>query len=220
MIDENCDPALVIHDAAIEAVDLCESHYGISPPVDVVDRYGGFLPFIPLYLHYIIFEVLKNSLRATVEACSEELNSTTAPELLEERLQQRPVQILVSGNDSHLMVRVSDQGSGIHLKDMEKIWAYLYTTAKKQLSPQYELAEDDESPTPMAGFGCGLPLARSYAKYAGGDLEILSIPKYGTDAYLLLNRLGDHEEAVPRHEEVFEPPHLDAPGGQYGLGNL
>ncbi len=34
-------------------------------------------------------------------------------------------------------------------------------------------------------------------RYFGGDLEIMSMHGYGTDAYLHLNKLGDSEEALP-----------------------
>ena len=49
----------------------------------------------------------------------------------------------------------------------------------------------------QAGLGVGLPLSRLFARYFGGDLEVMSIPGYGTDAYLRLNKLGDSEEVLP-----------------------
>merc|ERR1711907_928856 len=91
---------------------------------------------------------------------------------------------------------------------MPKVWSYLYTTAK---SPKLEETSDvsaeeasdhdtdeelDDDIAPMAGFGCGLPLSRNYATYVGGRLELNSLPPFGTDAYLYLNRLGDAEEKV------------------------
>ncbi|CBZ55669.1 Pyruvate dehydrogenase kinase, isoenzyme 2,related [Neospora caninum Liverpool] len=51
--------------------------------------------------------------------------------------------------------------------------------------------------SPLAGFGCGLPLSRLYASYLGGRLEILSLPFHGSDAYLYLNRIGDKERMPP-----------------------
>ena len=45
--------------------------------------------------------------------------------------------------------------------------------------------------------GFGLPIARLYARYFGGDLQILSMEGYGTDAYLHLNRLGNSLEPLP-----------------------
>lgn len=59
---------------------------------------------------------------------------------------------------------------------------------------------------PMAGFGCGLPLTRTYLNWVGGDIDIVSLPMFGTDVYVNLNRIGDAEEKVllgnqlPGHE--------------------
>jgi pyruvate dehydrogenase kinase 2/3/4 len=50
---------------------------------------------------------------------------------------------------------------------------------------------------PIAGFGYGLPLSRLYARYFGGDLSIMSMDGWGTDAYMHLNKLGDSQEFLP-----------------------
>lgn len=49
--------------------------------------------------------------------------------------------------------------------------------------------------------GFGLPLSRLYARYFGGDLRILSLDGWGTDAYLTLHRLGTYPEVVSRFYE-------------------
>ena len=43
----------------------------------------------------------------------------------------------------------------------------------------------------------GLPISRSYARYFGGDLSIVSMEGYGTDAFVHLSRLGHHSEPLP-----------------------
>ena len=40
------------------------------------------------------------------------------------------------------------------------------------------------------GLGLGLPLARLYARQMGGDVEVVSAPGYGTDAFLTVVRDG------------------------------
>lgn len=47
------------------------------------------------------------------------------------------------------------------------------------------------------GFRYGLPISRSYARYFGGDLSIVSMEGYGTDAFVHLSRLGHHSEPLP-----------------------
>lgn len=187
VVDPNCDPEQVCREMADDTSQLCEYHYGFAPPIIVqtCDRRQeeGALtfPFIRQYLEYIMFELLKNSLRAVVETWNDEC-------------EQHPVRVMISGDDGSIVIRVSDAGGGIPLEKTKHVWSYLYTTAKQQsVAADADKAEDDDSVAPMAGFGCGLPLSRSYANYVGGRLAISSMPHYGTDAYLYLNRLGEDQ---------------------------
>jgi len=60
-----------------------------------------------------------------------------------------------------------------------------------------KIEELSDSHAPLAGLGYGLPISRLYAKYWGGDLHIMSMEGFGTDAYLYLHCLGDKEEPLP-----------------------
>jgi pyruvate dehydrogenase kinase 2/3/4 len=95
---------------------------------------------------------------------------------------------------------LSDRGGGIPRSKADKIFRYMYSTAPRPVS----LTDTQHSgPTPLAGFGYGLPIvgfyvnlsyekfsflfkSRLYARYFNGDLEIHSIDGYGTDAYIYL----------------------------------
>lgn len=48
----------------------------------------------------------------------------------------------------------------------------MYTTAQSVAAP-------DNMPAVLAGYGYGLPVSRLYAKYFGGDLQIISMEGYG-----------------------------------------
>lgn len=119
--------------------------------------------------------------------------------------------------------QLSDMGGGIAAEAQPRIWSYMYTTAQPvKYDPrtgavvaacvrEEETATEKQSvaigaldvttkaekkqllPSPLAGFGCGLPLCRLYASYLGGSLTIVSMPVYGTDAYVQLRRIGDHK---------------------------
>lgn len=187
VIDPECDPVSVVRTAAGDATRLCKYHYGCAPDVLIVDAGKVRFPFIAQYLNYIAFEVLKNSLRAVTERYE-------AAEL-----PSHPVRVVVCGDASTVVIRVSDSGGGIPLDKMDKVWSYLYTTAKPLgedgESDPYD-SDADEGVAPMAGFGCGLPLSRNYAAYVGGLLEVNTMPRHGTDAYLYLNRIGNAQEYV------------------------
>ena len=58
-------------------------------------------------------------------------------------------------------------------------------------------AGDHGTDAPLAGLGYGLPISRTYARYFGGDLNIMSMEGYGTDAFLHLSRLGNRSEPLP-----------------------
>lgn len=189
VIDAQCNPVALVRTAAADAVRLCKFHYDSAPPIDIMDVGQVCFPFIPQYLYYIIFELLKNSLRAVTERY-----------VTEEESHKHPVRVVICGDETTVVIRVSDMGGGIALDHMPKVWSYLYTTAKameydRMASSEVD-SDDSDDVAPMAGFGCGLPLSRNYATYAGGWLELNTMPHHGCDAYLYLNRIGDAQEVV------------------------
>lgn len=46
-------------------------HYGDAPKVDIIGDRSVSFTYIPVHLHYIVMELLKNSMRATLEAHAE-----------------------------------------------------------------------------------------------------------------------------------------------------
>jgi len=46
----------------------------------------------------------------------------------------------------------------------------------------------------ILGLGFGMPMARKYADYFGGSLEVMSIDGYGTDVYLRLRNLSPESD--------------------------
>lgn len=75
-----------------------------------------------------------------------------------------------------LFLQISDEGGGIPRSGLPKIWTYLYSTAK---NPVVLGRQDQEMPNVMAGYGYGLPISRCYARYFGGDVQIISMEGYG-----------------------------------------
>lgn len=99
-----------------------------------------------------------------------------------------------------MVIKISDEGGGIPRSHMPRIWSYLFTTATpafgdEQQSP-FSSGGDHSTDSPLAGLGYGLPISRSYARYFGGDLNLMSMEGYGTDAFLHLPRLGDRDEPL------------------------
>jgi hypothetical protein len=58
------------------------------------------------------------------------------------------------------------------------------------LAAASQLAVEQGLGGPMAGLGYGLPMARIYAQWAGGSLDLVSLPEYGCDLFLRLPHIG------------------------------
>ena len=165
---------------------MCLRAYGDAPDVELFGDVDFTFAYVPEHLHQMLFELVKNSLRAVAD-----------------RFQDRdelppPIRLVIAEGGEDVTIKVSDEGGGIPRSGLPRIWTYLYSTAR---SPLPDVDADGHIPmggSPvLAGFGYGLPLSRLYAKYFGGDLQVISMEGYGTDAYLHLNRLGNMQEPLP-----------------------
>ncbi|KAI8906442.1 mitochondrial branched-chain alpha-ketoacid dehydrogenase kinase-domain-containing protein [Gorgonomyces haynaldii] len=174
----------VVQDAIENARNVCQDYYGLfdPPPIRIVGQTDLKFMYVPSHLHHMLFELLKNSLRAVVEQYGLDVEY---PE----------IRIVVAQGNEDITIKVSDEGGGIPRSGMPLIWTYMYTTAEKPLLEEDNQRSDFRAP--LAGYGYGLPLSRLYARYFGGDLRLISMEGYGTDAYLHLSRLSDSSEPLP-----------------------
>lgn len=112
-----------------------------------------------------------------------------------------PVRLIVADHESNedVVIKISDevrhrappaapragshgsalplQGGGIPRSGIPRIWSYFYTTAAPEFGAL--AASDFSVDAPLAGLGYGLPLSRLYARYFGGDLQVISMEGYG-----------------------------------------
>ncbi len=185
LICSQCSPAEVLKVATRDARELCEFHYEAAPEVHMLGNAALTFTYIPSHLHHMLFELLKNSMRAAVESHADGLKALP------------PIRVILAEGQEDVTIRISDEGGGIPRTGLSKIWTYLYTTAKTASFERQSPYQNDFQ-APMAGLGYGLPISRLYARYFGGDLEVNSMDGYGTDAYLHLKRLADEKEVLPR----------------------
>ncbi len=76
-IDKNCEIAPIVESAYLAARDICEYHYMNAPELDfkaVNGVPGDTTPaenisfvYVPSHLYHILFELIKNSMRATID---------------------------------------------------------------------------------------------------------------------------------------------------------
>lgn len=87
----------------------------------------------------MVFEVVKNSLRAVVERHG--VDSEEFP----------PIKVIVAHGEEDITIKISDEGGGIPRSAVPLIWTYMYTTAQTQgLEQDFE---GTDFKAPMAGFG-------------------------------------------------------------------
>ena len=112
-----------------------------------------------------------------------------------------PIKVVIAdGSDNEdVVIKVSDEGGGIPRSNMKRIWSYLFTTADPKVQEGMVSLNtvDHGVDSPLAGLGYGLPISRSYCRYFGGDLNVMSMEGHGTDAFVYLARLGQAQEPLP-----------------------
>ncbi|EEP81438.1 hypothetical protein UREG_06303 [Uncinocarpus reesii 1704] len=157
-----------VRELAQEAIEnarfVCEDHYGLfdAPKVRLVCKDDLNFMYVPGHLSHMLFETLKNSLRAVVETHGPE--SDVFPE----------IKVIVAEGREDITIKISDEGGGIPRSSIPLVWTYMYTTVDQtpNLDPDFNKSDFK---APMAGFGYGLPISRLYARYFGGDLKLISM---------------------------------------------
>ncbi|XP_045033117.1 3-methyl-2-oxobutanoate dehydrogenase [lipoamide] kinase, mitochondrial-like [Daphnia magna] len=174
---------------------LAFQRYGKSPDIRLSGHIGSTFPYITLPLDYILPELFKNAVRATIES---------HPDASESSLPS--VHVTIANNEVDFILRISDRGGGIPHAVLPKVMHYNFTTAEESTEQRLEVDPlgniiDASNPgsgstmSPMHGFGFGLPTSRAYAEYLGGSLTIQSLQGLGTDVYLRLKHIDSKHDA-------------------------
>ncbi|VDM54677.1 unnamed protein product [Angiostrongylus costaricensis] len=182
-IDPACDVESVVHDAFENARFLCDQYYLTSPSMklelhNAVEKGRPIsIVAVPSHLYHIMFELLKNAMRATVE------HHGVDDDLPE-------IKVFVVRGHADLSIKICDRGGGVSRTILEQLFNYMYSTAPPP--PR------DGTQAPLAGYGYGLPLSRLYARYFLGDLFLVSMEGYGTDACVYLKAIPlEASEVLP-----------------------
>uniref|UniRef100_A0A667XC35 Protein-serine/threonine kinase n=1 Tax=Myripristis murdjan TaxID=586833 RepID=A0A667XC35_9TELE len=173
-----------LSDAYDTAKMLCEKYY-LAAPALKIEEFNMKAPkkpiqvvYVPSHLFHMLFELFKNSMRATVEL--HENSKEGLP----------PVKAKVTLGKEDLSIKISDRGGGVPLRKIDRLFNYMYSTAP---TPSLE-----PGAVPLAGFGYGLPISRLYARYFQGDLKLYSMEGVGTDAVIYLKALSSESfERLP-----------------------
>ncbi|XP_071945262.1 branched-chain alpha-ketoacid dehydrogenase kinase-like [Antedon mediterranea] len=174
------------------ATELCMHKYGHAPRVKVKGHHAATFPYIPQPLDYILPELIKNAMRATIE------HHLDTPHSLPD------IDVTITNNDLDFIIRISDKGGGCPHSIVNRVFQYHFTTVGQNTDSRVtggilgEVMNSDHlgpGAGPMHGFGFGLPTSRAYATYLGGSLTFQTMQGLGTDIYLRLRHIDGKYES-------------------------
>uniref|UniRef100_A0A8B9GUM2 Protein-serine/threonine kinase n=1 Tax=Astyanax mexicanus TaxID=7994 RepID=A0A8B9GUM2_ASTMX len=123
-IDPNCKVTEVIEDAYECAKLLCEQYYMCFPElklqeINVNNKTEPIrISYVPSHLYHVLFELFKNSMRATIENHE---SSSSLP----------PIKVMVALGGEDLSIKMSDRGGGVPSRKIERLFSYMYSTAPR-----------------------------------------------------------------------------------------
>ena len=117
------------------------------------------------------------------------------------------IRVVVAKGAEDVTIKIADKAGGVPRSVIDKMWTFAHSTLQlsdanaKTKDTHFEIDEFTGTNVKGKGFnirGFGLPLARIYARYFGGELTLKSMEGYGVDAYLYLPVLGIACENLPK----------------------
>ena len=120
-----------------------------------------------------------------------------------------PIRVVIVKGAEDVTIKIADKGGGVARSVVDRMWTFTHATLsdKVEITKKNEHIETEDTGGNSRGFG--LPLARIYARYLGGELTVKSMEGYGVDAYLYLPMLGDAGENLPKRV-LLSPGNADS----------
>ncbi|CAG8502829.1 9788_t:CDS:1, partial [Acaulospora morrowiae] len=201
VVSTKCNAKEIVEKCAEMTNNLCKTIYNIESPAVIID--GGndtVFSYIPDHIEYIIYELLKNSMRGVLEKHGSLLSQSPPPK--DTQAQLPPILVTICSGLTDIYIRISDQGGGIPDRIYPHIWSFWHASNDKKISHKFtnfskvpQMAGTvQENISPDLRLGIGLPMSKVYAEYLGGELTIFTMDGYGTDAYIKITKLGNKEE--------------------------
>jgi signal transduction histidine kinase len=160
--------------SVVDATAITTDKLGQSPHVSI--RHMGSdkddIIMVGSWMHFAIVELLKNAMRATVEATVTGLTSVS------DKLP--PVQVKWSAREGMLNVLVVDDGVGMSRRARQTAFELFSTSAAPT---QITYTYSGNFGPPSHGHGVGLPLTQLYSKMLGGETCVISAPSVGTTVH-------------------------------------
>ena len=169
IINLNSNIEDILNGAIEDAEDVADVNRLIFPEIDInIDPLN--FTYVDSYLHYVLVEILKNSVRAVNEKSDIDPKITITSNKDED--------------DNLYILKIKDNGIGIKKEDLhkDKIWNFGYTTSDIDI-------HNDVSP--ISGFGYGLSITKVILGTFGDHIKVFSEYGKGTQAYIMIDLKND-----------------------------
>ncbi|KAG0273808.1 hypothetical protein BGZ95_010385 [Linnemannia exigua] len=115
-------PKDIVERTAALAADTCrQASGGMNPPKVMLDgNIDAEFTYIPDHIEYILYELLKNSMRFVMQNGKRDPATGDLP----------PIQVTVCEGTHEIVFRVSDKGGGIHPEMESQLWSYAQSPAR------------------------------------------------------------------------------------------
>ncbi|KAF9100801.1 hypothetical protein BGX29_006249 [Mortierella sp. GBA35] len=115
-------PKDIVERTALLAADTCrQASGGMTPPKVLLDgNIDAEFTYIPDHIEYILYELLKNSMRFVMQNGKRDPTTGELP----------PIQITVCEGTHDIVFRVSDKGGGIPPEMESQLWSYAQSPAR------------------------------------------------------------------------------------------
>lgn len=103
-------------DAIANARFICEEHYGLfkAPEVQMFCPADIEFMYVPSHLNHMLFELLKNSLRAVVERFGPDYEDEFPA-----------IKVVIAYGREDITIKISDEGGGIPRSGIPLVWTYM-----------------------------------------------------------------------------------------------
>lgn len=208
--------ARAILDQVLALVTRQYQHPSSLPPVQVqIPENDIIFAYIPDQLQHILYELLHNATKYTL--LHHHGTTTSLP----------PIRVTVSANKTDVFFRVSDQAGGIVMPKYERLWSYQERANRGDftdfqhvplmpvtMADRFRQQQTTANGPHHVSLGIGLLMSRVFAEYWGGELQVITMDGYGTDAYVRIPRTGLLTENIgidTTHHRMPRKKSLDAP---------
>jgi len=213
VVDTKCSPSDMIRVCASYVSDLCEATLGASPAIIFDGKVDTTFSYVPVHLEYILTEILKNSFRASSVSITiappTRAPNQGGPSFLSLRVRDEGGGIAPPNMERIFSYAFTTAGrTGVseafghdksggpyaaqHVGGSAAIDnAYHGGPGEGNLFGEITGKGLQTGLGTIAGLGYGLPMAKLYANYFAGSLQLVTLYGHGTDCFIKLRCLDD-----------------------------